>query len=102
MAIAIQYNKKSVISGHDLLIPHVLDAVCLDIIKIMVFVTHPFAKQLCRIIYPEHKDMVKLWHTHLFVNFDRLFETFHISQVLQEASFEAFNQSICHELTRPY
>jgi len=60
----------------------------------MVFVTHPFAEQLCRIIFPDCEDMVKLWNTYLFVNFDCLFETSDISCALQEASSQTLGTSI--------
>jgi len=52
MAIVAQYSKTSAIKGHDTLIPHILDAFCQEIAKIVVFQTHPFAKQIISIFFP--------------------------------------------------
>ena len=46
MAIIIQYSKTSTRNSHDILIPHILDAFCQDIIKMVIFVTHSFAEQI--------------------------------------------------------
>ena len=37
MAIVAQYSKTSAIKGHDILIPHILDAFCQEIAKVIVF-----------------------------------------------------------------
>ena len=46
MAVVIHYSKKSTRNNHDTLIPYVLDVFCQDVIKTVIFVTHPFAKQM--------------------------------------------------------
>ena len=89
MAIVIQYSKTSTRNGHDTLIPHVLDAFYQDIIKTVTFVTHPFAEQMSRILYPDCNDITMLWHNQLFVKNNCLFVTEDISSILQGTSLEA-------------
>ena len=88
MAIVVQYLKMSSRDGRDTLIPHILDAFCQDVIKTVTFVTHLFAEQMSRILYPDCNNITTLWHNHLFVKKDTLFTTKDISSVLQHASLE--------------
>ena len=88
IAIVVQYSKTSSRNGRDTLIPHILDAFCQDVIKTVTFVTHPFAEQMSRILYPDRNDITTLWHNHLFVKKNTLFTTKDISSVLQHASLE--------------
>ena len=48
-------------------IPHILDAFCQDVVKTVAFVTHPFAEQMSRVLYPNHSNITILWHNHFFV-----------------------------------
>ena len=89
MVIVVQYSKTSTRNGHNTLISYVLNVFCQDIIKTVVFVTHPFAKQMSRILYPDRNDITALWHYQLFVKNDRSFTTEDISSILRHASLEA-------------
>ena len=53
MAIVAQYSKISATKGHDTLIPHILDAFCQEIAKVIVFQTHPFAEKISMILFPD-------------------------------------------------
>ena len=88
MAIVVQYSKTSTRNGHNTLIPYVLDVFCQDVIKTVAFVTHPFAKQMSRILYPDRNDIIALWHHQLFVKNDCSFTTEDISSILRRASLE--------------
>ena len=89
MVIVVQYSKTSTRNGHNTLISYVLNVFCQDIIKTVIFVTHPFAKQMSRILYPDRNDITALWHYQLFVKNDRSFTTEDISSILRHASLEA-------------
>jgi len=52
MAIVAQYSKISAIKGHNTLIPHILDAFCQEIAKVVVFQTHLFTEQIVSILFP--------------------------------------------------
>jgi len=52
MAIVAQYLRTSAIKGHDTLIPHILDAFCQEIAKVVIFQTYPFAEQIVSILFP--------------------------------------------------
>jgi len=60
MAIIIQYFKTSTKSGHNTLIPHILDAFCQDFVKTVAFVTHPFEEKISRVLYPDYDDITIL------------------------------------------
>ena len=47
MAIIIQYFKTSTKSGHNTLIPHILNVFCQDFVKTVAFITHLFIKNDC-------------------------------------------------------
>jgi len=85
MAIVAQYLKTSTIKGHDTLIPHILDAFCQEIAKVVIFQTHPFAEQIVSILFPGRHDLLTLWRTNLFIKFDCLFTTEDLSGVLRVA-----------------
>jgi len=88
MAIIVQYSKKSVTTGHDSLILYALDAFCQEIIKVIIFRTHPFAQQIVKILYPGHDNILNLWNNYLFVNKDRLFTTEDLSGILETISLK--------------
>jgi len=94
LAIVGQYAKTSAMKGKDTLIPHVLDAFCQEIMKIVAFRTHPFAEQVVRILFPDCTSLLSLWHTNLFVNFDRLFTTDDLSRVLRIASLKTIEVAV--------
>ena len=94
MAIVVQYSKTSTRNGYNTLIPYVLDVFCQDVIKTVVFVTHPFAKQMSRILYPDRNDIIALWHHQLFVKNDHSFTTEDISSILRCASLEAIQVQV--------
>jgi len=88
MAITVQYSKKSATTGCNSLIPHALDAFCQEIIKVVVFRTHPFAQQIVKILYPGRDDILNLWNNYLFVNKDCLFTTEDLSGILETVSLK--------------
>jgi len=94
MAIVAQYSKTSATKGHDTLIPHILDAFCQEIAKVIVFQTHPFAEKISMILFPDRQDLLTLWRTNLFVNFDSLFTTEDLSGVFRLASLKTMDISI--------
>jgi len=65
-----------------MLIPHALDAISQEIVKVVVFRTHLFAQHLVRVLFPDRDDILSLWNNHLYVNFDCLFTTDNISHIL--------------------
>ena len=89
-----RYSKKSSKTGRDTLIPHALDAISQEIVKVVVFRTHPFAQHLVRVLFPDRDDILSLWSNHLYVNFDCLFTTDNISHILQEVSQEKMGISL--------
>jgi len=91
MAIVAQYSKTSAIKGHDTLIPHILDAFCQEIAKVIVFQTHLFAEQIVSILFPGQHDLLTLWRTNLFVKFNHLFTTEDLSGVLRVASLKTID-----------
>ena len=94
LALVVQYSKTSATKGKDTLIPHVLDTFTQEYAKIVAFRTHPFAEQVVRILFPGQNSLLTLWHTNLFVNFDRLFTTDDLSSVLRAASLKTIDVGI--------
>ena len=56
-----RYSKKLSKTGSDTLIPHALDAISQEIVKVVVFRTHPFAQYLVRILFSDCDDILSLW-----------------------------------------
>jgi len=79
LAVVVQYSKMSSIKGRDTLI---LDAFCQEYAKTVAFHLHPFAEQAVQILFPGQTALLSLWHTNLFVKFDRLYTTEELSRVL--------------------
>lgn len=80
------YGKTSMLTGKDRLIPHSLDAVTGDIILQDLVYARPFAEFVVSKLYPTQPDIGLLYHNHLFVKEDRLFQTDDLSALLKQVT----------------
>ncbi|KAJ3564789.1 hypothetical protein NP233_g8061 [Leucocoprinus birnbaumii] len=83
LAIVCQYTKTTSSSSRDKLLPHALDAFNSDFVVHVIFITHHFAQQLVSILYPTNPEYAQLYHTHLFVNGNKLFKTDELTEFLK-------------------
>ena len=85
LTLLCQYSKTTAFTGEDKLIPHGLDAVTSDILLQDLSLARPFAEIASKICFNDH-NITMLYRNHLFVNFDRLFTTDDLSQVMTQHS----------------
>ncbi|KAG2047860.1 P-loop containing nucleoside triphosphate hydrolase protein, partial [Suillus hirtellus] len=80
------YSKTSAITGRDRMIPHSLDAVTGDILVQDLALARPFAEFAASICFPNNLNVKDLYRQHIFVRFDRLFNSTELSSVMTRHS----------------
>ena len=85
--------------GHNILIPHILDVFCQEIIKNIVFKIHFFAQQAITILYSSHDNVLNLWRNYLFINEGCLFTTKDLSNILKTISLKIIGFQLVLENT---
>lgn len=91
LAILCQYHKSAAITGKDKLIPHSLDAVTSDLIIQDLAIARPFAELAAYICYPHDLDVQHRYHSYLFVNNKKLFETPQLTNILKSYTLPIYN-----------
>ena len=91
LAIMCQYHKSASITGKDKLIPHALDAVTSDLIIQDLAIARPFAELAAYICYPNNVDIQHRYHSHLFINNKKLFDTPHLTTLIKSYTLPVFN-----------
>ncbi|KXN84688.1 ATP-dependent DNA helicase tlh2 [Leucoagaricus sp. SymC.cos] len=84
IAVVCQYTKTRGVTSKDSLIPHSLDPFNSDLAVHAVFILHEMAQFTVSKLWPHRPELVELYHTHLFVNIDRLFDTEDLTTVLKK------------------
>jgi hypothetical protein len=91
IAMLCLYSKTTALTGKDRLIPHSLDAVTGDILIQDLALARPFAEFAALICFPDHRNIMDLYRQHLFIRFDRLFNSSDISSVMTRHSLPFLN-----------
>lgn len=85
VALLRQYSKTTGFAGQDKLIPHSLDAVTGDILIQDLAIARPFAQLAAKICFGDD-EITQLYKDLLFVNFDRMFTSEHLSSIMSHYS----------------
>ncbi|KAG2134990.1 hypothetical protein BD769DRAFT_1352930 [Suillus cothurnatus] len=80
------YSKTSALTGKDKLIPHSLDTITGDILIQDLALARPFAEFAASICFPNHTHIMELYRQHIFIRFDRLFNSSDLSSVMTQHS----------------
>jgi hypothetical protein len=101
LAILCQYHKSASITSRDKLIPHSLDAVTSDLIIQDLAIARPFAELAAYICYPHNLDVQHRYHSYLFINNKKLFETTQLTQTLKRYTLSVYQvgfgiSDLCH------
>lgn len=91
LAIMCQYHKSASITGKDKLIPHSLDAVTSDLVIQDLAIARPFAELAAYICYPNDLDIQHRYHSYLFVNNKKLFDTPQLTNILKRYTLPIYN-----------
>ncbi|KXN90727.1 Isoleucine--tRNA ligase, cytoplasmic [Leucoagaricus sp. SymC.cos] len=86
IAVVCQYTKTRAVTSKDTLLPHSLDAFNSSFLVHVVLLLHEFAQFLVAELWPHRPEIAQLYHTHLFVKGDRLFDTEDLSAVLRKVT----------------
>lgn len=76
------YSKTTAISGRDRFITHSCDSLYSDIKIQDLAIARPFAEIAASICFPSKPEIVDLYRTHVWVNYNRLFTTDNISDCI--------------------
>ncbi|KAF8814338.1 hypothetical protein BYT27DRAFT_7250136 [Phlegmacium glaucopus] len=90
LAILCQYHKSASITARDKVIPHSLDAVTSDLIIQDLAIARPFAELAAYICYPHNLDVQHRYHSYLFINNKKLFDTPQLTQVLKSYTLSVY------------
>lgn len=91
LAILCQYHKSASITGRNKLIPHSLDGVTSDLIIQDLAIARPFAELAVYICYPHDLDVQHRYHSYLFVNNKKLFETPQLTNILKSYTLPIYD-----------
>lgn len=91
LAILCQYHKSAAITGRDKHIPHSLDGVTSDLIIQDLAIARPFAELAVYICYPHDLDVQHRYHSYLFVNNKKLFETPQLTNILKSYTLPIYD-----------
>lgn len=91
LAIVCQYHKSAGITGHDKLIPHSLDAVTSDLIIQDLAIARPFAELAAYLCYPNDFNIQHFYHSYLFINNKKLFDTPQLTSLIQSYTLPVFD-----------
>lgn len=84
ISLLCQYSKTSSLTGQDKLIPHGLDAVIGDILLQDLVLAWPFAEIAAAKCFGD--PIAQLYKDHLFINYNRLFNSDELSKVMKQHS----------------
>lgn len=76
------YSKTTALRGTDRLIPHSLDSFESDLLVQDLVLARPFAELAVHVCWPDNPDALFLYQHHLFVNYNKLFVTKDISDIM--------------------
>ncbi|KAG2365348.1 hypothetical protein BDR07DRAFT_1277326, partial [Suillus spraguei] len=88
------YSKTSALTGKDKMIPHSLDAVTGDILIQDLALARPFAEFAASICFPNHAEVMQLYRQHMFIRFDKLFNSSDLSSVMTRHSLPFLNYGL--------
>ncbi|KAI6158487.1 hypothetical protein EDD17DRAFT_1488651 [Pisolithus thermaeus] len=91
LSLLCQYLKTTALTGKDKLIPHALDAITSDILVQDLALARPFAEVAAKACFPEKPEVVDLYRNHVFVNYDRLFDSKDLSTIMTKHSLPILN-----------
>ncbi|KAF5347918.1 hypothetical protein D9756_010116 [Leucocoprinus leucothites] len=94
LAIVCQYSKTTSNTGRDRWLPHAVDGFDHDFGANIMFLAQPFAVLSMSTAKPNRPDLVDLWYTQLFVNFDRKFVTDDLSSILKRVSLSTMGVAL--------
>jgi len=94
ITILCLYSKTGALTGKDRLIPHSLDAVTGDILIQDLALSRPFAEFAASICFPNHANIIELYRQHVFIRFDRLFNSSDLSSVMTQHSLPFLNYNL--------
>ncbi|KAI6139187.1 hypothetical protein BKA82DRAFT_4365200 [Pisolithus tinctorius] len=86
VSLLCQYLKTTALTGKDKLIPHALDAITSDILVQDLALARPFAEIAAKACFPDRPEVVDLYRNHVFVNYDRLFDSKDLSLIMSRHS----------------
>ncbi|KAI6139459.1 hypothetical protein BKA82DRAFT_4364894 [Pisolithus tinctorius] len=86
LTILCQYMKMTALTGRDKMIPHALDGLTSNIMIQDLALACPFAEIAAKVCFPDKPEIRQLYHDHLFVNFDRLFTSEDLSNIMSKYS----------------
>ncbi|KAI6038201.1 hypothetical protein EDC04DRAFT_2604193 [Pisolithus marmoratus] len=86
VSLLCQYLKTTALTGKDKLIPHALDGITSDILVQDLALARPFAEVAARACFPDKPEVVDLYQNHVFVNYDRLFDSKDLSTIMTKCS----------------
>lgn len=90
LAVLCQYHKSASITGTDKLTPHSLDAVTSDLIFQDLAIARPFAELAAYICYPHDLEVQHRYHSYLFINNKKLFDTPQLTKHLKSYTLPIF------------
>lgn len=91
LAIMCQYHKSASITGKDKLIPHSLDAVTSDLVIQDLGIARPFAELAAYICYPNNFDIQHRYHSYLFINNKKLFDTPQLTNLIKSYTLPVYD-----------
>ncbi|KAH9828612.1 uncharacterized protein C8Q71DRAFT_719204, partial [Rhodofomes roseus] len=77
------YHKSGALTGTDRLIPHSVDAFTADLLIQSLAIARPFAEMAARVCFPTNLTVHALYQDHLFVNFNKPFDTDNLSELMK-------------------
>lgn len=94
IAMLVTYHKGSALTGEDKLIPHAFDAITSDLLVQDLGIARPFAELAVHICFPDNRDIRKIYQDNLFVNYDRLFVTTDVTNLMKHYSLQSTGYAI--------
>ncbi|KAI6043294.1 hypothetical protein EDC04DRAFT_2510853, partial [Pisolithus marmoratus] len=91
ISLLCQYLKTSTLTGKDKLIPHALDGITSDILVQDLALARPFAEVAARACFLDKPEVVDLYQNHVFVNYNRLFDSKDLSTILTKYSLPSLH-----------
>ncbi|KAI5982120.1 hypothetical protein EDC04DRAFT_2616906 [Pisolithus marmoratus] len=91
ISLLCQHLKMSTLTGKDKLIPHALDGITSNILVQDLALARPFAEVAARACFPDKPEVVDLYQNHVFVNYNRLFDSKDLSTILTKYSLPSLH-----------
>ncbi|KAG6847257.1 hypothetical protein H0H93_009255, partial [Arthromyces matolae] len=86
ITMLVTYHKGTAMTGTEKLIPHAFDGVTSDLIIQNLVLARPFAQMAAYICYGHQPDVLKLYDENLFVNNGQLFNSTHVTKIMEEST----------------